>query len=142
MQGAIPHLSYLCAVIGLAVVGTSCTQSSEARAREIAGALDAPALQAWAAGVVQSVGKDYMIPIDSPVYKDLPPAVRAIPHSGMIGPTAITTKDGRVELMWIDSWGHGFVLAISGPLPEHQPSSHERRLAPGISFWPVGIGAR
>jgi len=142
MQGTLPRLTSFCAAIAFAVIGISCTQNSEARAKEIAGALDAPALQAWAAGIVQSVGKDHIIPNDSVVFKDLPPAVRSIPHSGMIGPTAIATIDGRVELMWIDSWGHGFVLAISGTLTERQHGSHERHLAPGISFRPVGAGAQ
>ncbi len=142
MRCTLTRLCISSGAIAIAVLATSCTQSPETRAKEIAAALDAPALRAWAAGIVASVGKDYTIPYDSVVFKELPAAVRSVPHAGMVGPTRISTRNGRIELMWIDSWGHGFVLAVAENEMERRATDQERVLVPGISFWPVGTGSR
>jgi hypothetical protein len=132
----------LCLLIASVAIWLGCREDPDARVKEIAVALDTTALRNWAAGIVVSSEGDTNFAMQSPIFNELPPAVRSIPHDGMVGPTSIRVRDGCVELMWIDSWGHGFTIAVDPSTNRLRTYGLDRVLAPGIAYRPVNASSR
>jgi hypothetical protein len=127
-------------IIGMAVsifVCTSCTRHAEFN--RIKRTVDAQKLQNWAVEILQQQAVGNRPLVGAETNGSLPAVVKSIPASGLIGPMigVYEAKEGQpphIELLYFDSWGHGFCICVGGPEYLQETNSWRFELAPGVYY--------